>query len=196
MSRLLDIRRIFMIGCSVIVGISSIQFTDVIMTLPMWAYSIASSPFALSSLCAVVLNYVFSIGTSSRASIRIQPELALIPEVLRFFDDKGAAWGARRHMIHRVQSCVNELMEALMLVSVVEGEIEIRATFNDFGLDVIVSYEGKSFMLEVKNPLPEELMSDENAIAKLSAVLVRQYADRVETDFRDGRHRISLYFEQ
>ncbi|NTV60433.1 MAG: hypothetical protein HGA77_03920 [Chlorobiaceae bacterium] len=195
-SRLLDIRRIFMIGCSVIVGISSIQFTDVIMTLPMWAYSIASSPFALSSLCAVVLNYVFSIGTSSRASIRIQPELALIPEVLRFFDDKGAAWGARRHMIHRVQSCVNELMEALMLVSVVEGEIEIRATFNDFGLDVIVSYEGKSFMLEVKNPLPEELMSDENAIAKLSAVLVRQYADRVETDFRDGRHRISLYFEQ
>jgi xanthine permease XanP len=195
-SRMLDIRRIFMIGCSVIVGISSIQFTDFIKNLPMWAFSIVSSPFALSSVCAVVLNFVFSLGTSSRASILIQPTIDSVPEILRFFDDKGAVWGARRHMIHRVQSCVNELMEALILVKAVDAQIEICALFNDFGLDVIVSYSGKPFLLEKKSPSVEELLTDEYAIAKLSGVLVRQYADKVDSDIRDGLQRISLHFDQ
>lgn len=77
-------------------------------------------------------------------------------------------------MIHRVQSCADELTEGLGVANAVDGEVEITWIFNGFGLEVIVSHEGKPFLLEEKNPSADELLADEKTTTELPAVLVRQ----------------------
>jgi hypothetical protein len=82
----------------------------------------------------------------------------------RFFaviepDSAGITRVARCQVIHQVQSCVDELTEGLGVANAVDGEVEITWIFNGFGLEVIVSQEGKRFLLEEKNPSAEELLA-------------------------------------
>jgi len=194
-SRMLDTRRIFMVGGSIIVGLASIQLTELIQQLPAWLYSIVGSPFALASLCAIALNLLFRIGTAQSASLLVNPQLASISETVRFFESRGAAWGARRQVIHRVQSAVSELLETVVLMELAEGDIEIQARFDEYHLDVIVRYSGMPFPSSEECPSPEQLLADENAILSMSGSLIRQYADQVVFDVQKERQCISLHFE-
>ncbi|MCX5827915.1 MAG: purine/pyrimidine permease [Deltaproteobacteria bacterium] len=194
-SRMLDTRRIFMVGGSIIVGLAAIQLTELIQKLPPWLYSIVGSPFAVASLCAIVLNLLFRIGTAQNAALRIEPQLTSISEAVRFFESRGGAWGARRQVIQRVQAAVSELLETVILLELAEGNIDIQARFDEYHLDVMVLYSGLPFPASEECPSPEQLLADENAVMRLSGSLIRQYADRVVFDAQKERQRISLHFE-
>lgn len=194
-SRMLDTRRIFMVGGSIIVGLAAIQLTELIQRLPEWLSSIIGSPFAVASLCAITLNLLFRIGTGQSASLRIEPQLTSISEAVRFFESRGAAWGARRQVIQRVQAAVSELLETVILLELAEGAIDIQARFDEYHLDVIVLYSGLPFPSSEECPSPEQLLADENAVLRMSGSLIRQYADQVIFDSQKERQRISLHFE-
>jgi len=194
-ARMLDTRRIFMVGGSIIVGLAAIQLTELIRQLPVWLYSIVGSPFAVASLCAIALNLLFRIGTSQSASLRVEPQLASLSEAVRFFESRGAAWGARRQVIQRVEAAVSELLETVIQMGLADGDIDIRARFDEYHLDVVVLYSGVPFPDAQECLSPEQLFADENAVLSLSGSLIRQYADRVVFDAPKERQRISLHFE-
>jgi xanthine permease XanP len=194
-ARMLDTRRIFMVGGSIIVGLAAIQLTQLTHQLPVWLYSIVGSPFAVASLCAITLNLLFRIGTSQSASLRVEAQLASISGTVRFFESQGAAWGARRQVIQRVQAAVSELLETVIQLGLADGDIDIQARFDEYHLDVVVLYSGAPFPEAEECPSPEQLLADENAVLSLSGSIIRQYADRVVFDAQKERQRISLHFE-
>jgi NCS2 family nucleobase:cation symporter-2 len=193
-SRMLDTRRVFMVGGSIIVGLAAIQFTALTKLLPPWLYSIAGSPFAVASLCAIMLNLLFRIGTSQSASLLVEPQLTGLAETVRFFESRGAAWGARRQVMQRVEAAVSELLETVIQLGLAKGGIDIHARFDEYHLDVAVLYSGLPFPDSEECPSPEQLLADENAVLRLSGSLIRQYADRVTFDTPKEKQRISLHF--
>lgn len=194
-SRMLDTRRIFMVGGSIIVGLATLQLTELIRQLPPWLYSIAGSPFAVASLCAIVLNSIFRIGTTQSATLRLQPQLGSITDLLDFFADKGASWGARRHVIHRAQAATSELVESVIAMELAQGVIDIHARFDEYHLDVSVVYGGHPLPTSGSCPTPDELLADEHAIIRLSCSIIRQYCDRVVFGMDQERQCIELHFE-
>jgi NCS2 family nucleobase:cation symporter-2 len=194
-SRILDVRRIFMVGCSVIVGLSSLTSGAHATGIPEWAASIVSSPFALASLCAVLLNSLFRIGTSQRASLSIGASTESIGPLLRFLDAQCAAWGIRRQVFFQLQACATEVVELLILMQSAEGPVNIEARSEEHGLELAIAYAGAPLPLEPGSPDPEEFLSSKAAAARLAGALVRQYADGVSIESRQGRQRIKLHFE-
>lgn len=194
-SRLLDVRRIFMVGCSVIVGLSSLRSGAHTTGLPEWAASIASSPFALASLCAVLLNSVFRIGTRQKASLCIGASTESIEQLLRFLEVQCATWGTRRQVLLQLQACATEVFELLILMHSATGPIDIEACSKEHRLELAIAYDGAPPPLEPGSPEPEELLSSEAAVSRLAGALVRQYADGVSIESRQGRQRIKLHFE-
>jgi len=195
-SRMLDTRRIFMVGCSIIVGIASIQMAELIKQLPQVLYSIAGSPFAIASLCAILLNLLFKIGTSRNASLSVELQLASVPEILSFFEKSGASWGARRQVIQRLENALNELLETMIMMNLADGMMDIQLRFNEQYLDVVVLYSGRPFSFSSTAPVPEQILEDEKQLLHLSGALIRQYADKVVVDKHKDQERIYLRFEQ
>ncbi len=195
-SRMLDTRRIFMIGCSIIVGIVSIQLSDLFKQLPPAVYSIAGSPFALASVCAILLNLLFKIGTARNASLSVPPQFSSVSNILSFFEKSGASWGARRQVMQKAENAVNELLETMVTMQLVDGFIEIQLHCNEQYIDVILLYSGLPFSSSSSIPLPEQILDDEKQLQYLSVALIRQYADRVIIDKQKEKERISLRFEQ
>lgn len=193
-SRMMDNRRIFMVGGSVVAGLSVMQFSELITHFPGWFSSIAGSPFAVASICAIILNLLFRIGTARNAAISIEPQLVNIQEVRNFFENNGGSWGARRQVIQRAEAAVNEVLETVILMEPASEAIDIQARFDEYNLDVVVLYSGVAFPMLDQQPSPEQLL-DDSAIMRLPALLIRQYADRVDVETVNHRQRVSLHFE-
>jgi NCS2 family nucleobase:cation symporter-2 len=194
-SRMMDNRRVFMVGGSIVAGLSVMQFSKLITHFPGWASSIAGSPFAVASICAIMLNLLFRIGTARNATISIEPQLANIPEARNFFENSGGAWGARRQVIQRAEAAVNEVLESVILMELASGTIDIQVRFDEYNLDVTVLYSGVAFPALDQRPSPEQLLENDNAVMMLPLLLIRQYADRVDIDTANHRQRVSLHFE-
>lgn len=194
-SRMLDSRRIFTVGGSIILGLAAGQFLEVTQQLPPWLASVMGSPMAVASLAAILLNLVFRIGIVKNKSLIIEPQIANLANVTDFLDSSGAAWGARRMVIAQAQAGVNEVLETVILSGRALGPIELQARFDEYHLDITLLYEGQPFPVHEQHPTPEQLLADEAAALRLSAAIIRHCADKVVFDTVKGKQRISLHFE-
>ncbi|KIH76879.1 nucleobase:cation symporter-2, NCS2 family [Geoalkalibacter ferrihydriticus] len=194
-TRMMDNRRVFMVGSSIVAGLFVMQFPELVAQLPSWLSSVAGSAFAVSSLCAIILNLLFLIGTSQTATIRIKSELVNLQEVRIFFEQNGGSWGARRQVIQRAEAAVNELLETLILMELACETIDVQARFDEYNLDVTVSYAGMALSALDQQPSTEQPLDEDAMLMRLPALLIRQYADRVSVDRVNQRQRVSLHFE-
>jgi xanthine permease XanP len=194
-SRMMDTRRIFTVGGSIVVGLAATQMTELMQRLPDWLYSIVGSPFAVATLCAVTLNCLFRIGTSQKAVLKVDPSLLSIATVVRFLEGKGATWGTRRLVMQRAQAAVSELLESVITLKLSEGDIDISARFDEYNLDLEVTYFGRPFPNAREYPTPEQLLEDEDSVLHMSGLLIRQHADKVSFTVQQDTHHISLHFD-
>jgi len=194
-SRMLDSRRVFMIGFSIIAGLSVIQFPVLFSHIPGLFGSVFGSPFAVAVICAFVLNLLFRIGTAQNATVRIEPRLDDIAEVRRFLENRCASWGARRQVVSRMEAAINELLEAVILRKLATGAIDLRVRFDEYNIDAVVLYPGLAMPRSTQRPSPEEILDDDSAVTRLSGLLIRQYADHVAFGTQNGQQQVSLHFE-
>lgn len=194
-TRMMDNRRVFMVGSSVAAGLCVMQYPELVAQLPYGLSSVVGSAFAVASLCAIILNLLFLIGTAQTATLSIKPELVNIQEVRIFFQQSGGSWGARRQVIQRVEAAVNELLETLILMELTSEPIDIQARFDEYNLNVAVCYAGMAFSTLEQQPSTEQPLDEDTVLMRLPALLIRQYADKVTVDRVNHRQRVSLHFE-
>ena len=69
-----------------------------------------------------------------------------------FFDAAGRGWGARPDVMVRVAFGINQAIEAIREHCEPEGPIAIEAHFDEFNLDVRISYRGAALEFPDERP--------------------------------------------
>ncbi len=196
MSRMMDTRKTFVIGFAFIFGLSVDIFPDYFIGLPASVQPIFSSSLALGTATALILNLIFRIGIARRKTLFFEPGTDFSGTIFSFFEAMGGTWGARTEVIQRAKSAVSECIEAILFLGMTRETVRADIAFEEDSLDIDITYHGKPLDLSTGGaPTDTDLLEDENALARLSAFLIRKYADTVTTDFRDGECRIRLHFD-
>jgi xanthine permease XanP len=113
----------------------------------------------------------------------------------RFLDEHGAAWGARSDVIGRAKFNLVQSVETLASLGVISGPLDIEASFDEFNLDLQVSYEGADLELPHQRPTVDEIVDSEDGERRLAGFLLRTFADRV-TSRRSGlRASVAFHFD-
>src|SRR5690606_3797214 len=115
--------------------------------------------------------------------------------VLAFMDASGSAWAARPDVIQRAGAAINELVESLAARDLATGPVLIEARFDEFNLDLTVTYQGRPLVFPRSQPSAEAVIEDEDALAELSGFLVQRYADNIRVAADGSRCRVSLHFD-
>ena len=100
-SRLLDVRRTFVIGLAFLSGIAVDLLPGYFAKVPAQFQPLVSSSLVVGMLMAVLLNLVFRLGVRQTERLRVAPDAIASAEVEAFMEARGAAWGARRDVIDR-----------------------------------------------------------------------------------------------
>ncbi len=194
-SRLLDARRTLVIGLSFLVGIAVDFYPAYFGDLPAAALPFFGSSLVLGTLAALVLNLLFRLGVRKTQKLAVDATRVDSAAIESFMEAQGAAWGARRDVIERASFNLTQSIETIVDGCEPKGPLEVEATFDEFNLDVRVTYQGPPIELPEKRPTNEEIMDSEEGQRKLAGFMLRRYADRVAATHRVGRSTILFHFD-
>jgi xanthine permease XanP len=195
-SRMLDARRTIVIGLAIASGIAAEIIPSFATDIPPAIEPIVSSSIVLGTIAALLLNGLFRIGQRQRVTLALDPKAAdAVAEVNEFFDDAGRRWGARPDVMVRVAFGINQAVETIREHCEPQGAIEVEARFDEFNLDVKISYRGAQLELPEQRPSGREIMETDAGYRQLAGFMLRQNADRVRTSVKDGASVLEFHFE-
>jgi NCS2 family nucleobase:cation symporter-2 len=194
-SRMLDSRKIYVIGVSMVFGLSveiaPRLYQNVLPVLePMF-----HSSLALTTILALLLNLVFRLGVTSRRGLSIAGKgEASSRTIFDFMEKCGAIWGARPDVVHRAGSALNEVVETAFWSGLAKGPVQIEASFDEFNLDLEITYEGQAMRLDA-GPSDAGGFRTGTPVEHISEHLIRNLSDHIKTGVRNGHTMISLHFD-
>jgi NCS2 family nucleobase:cation symporter-2 len=194
MSRMIDSRKTFVIGISIIFGLSIDFAPEMYRGVHPWIQPIVSSSLSMATICAVVLNLLFRIGIARAATLTLKPGQDSSEKIYQFMDQRGRLWGARGEVIGKAMGAMNEFFEAAVEHGLTREPIAMTVRFDEFNLDVEVSYRGAPIELPAIRPDAREMLSDEAAPLKLAGYMIRTMSDRAEVHASGDEARIQLHF--
>jgi NCS2 family nucleobase:cation symporter-2 len=193
MTRMMDSRRTFIVGLSFLAGLSLDVVPGLYQNLPTWADPIFSSSLTVATLVAFGLNLIFRIGISQKATLLISSGRDVGAEIYRFLDNQGATWGARHQVIHEAKHILRELIEALFNYHKTDKPVHVEAFFDEYNLNMHVTYNGEPMEFPHNPPSEKELMTDEAALSKMSGFMIQTMAEKVTAVKNSDICKVSIY---
>src|SRR5215467_7128972 len=194
-SRMLDSRRIFAVGVSLIFGLSVEVSPQVYQFTPEALRPIFSSSTSLATILLVSLSLLFRMGVSKERRFVFHPGTESVDRIHDVMEEQGAVWGMRREVERRAEHAVHEVMATVMRLNPFLRSADIIQDFDELKLEAAVEYNGVGPVLSDNPPTAEDLATDEG-IAALSGFMIYSYADRVRVKTKGNTWcRIQLQFD-
>jgi NCS2 family nucleobase:cation symporter-2 len=195
-SRMLDARRTLVIGLAISAGITAEVVPSMTTEVPPILAPIVSSSLVVGTITALLLNLLFRLGQRQRVTLTIDPDGAnAMQQVVDFFEERGRAWGARRDIMERVTFGISQAFEAIHDVCEAHGLIRIDANFDEFNVDVVISYRGELIELPDRRPSDKEIMESEAGHRRLAGFMLRRNADRVAASRKGEESVVQFHFD-
>jgi len=193
-TRALDARRTLVIGMGMMAFFVVSVFPSAFSGVPHWLQPLVNSPLVLGTLVALALNLVFRLGIRRKVTMSIDPAAPDYQEVANFVERNAAIWGARRDVVARVEFAVQQAVEAVVENCQVSGPVEVEVGYDEFDIDVTLTYPGDPLELTGRLPSRAEILESEEGAKRLAAFLIMQRADKVKATANDGTAVLSLHF--
>ncbi|MBP7716216.1 MAG: purine/pyrimidine permease [Methanoregulaceae archaeon] len=194
-TRMLDSRKIFMIGISFIFGLSVYLIPGAYEGVPGFISPVFDSALSLATVVAIILNLVMRLGIKKRVTIIINQESRISDQVFLFMERQGEMWAARKEVIHQMAMALTEACELITDHRMASSPLKVAVSFDEFNLDAEISYEGSPLTLPDKRPGEEEILSDPSGLLNLGAFLVQGYADKVTSGSDGSFSFLNLHME-
>lgn len=194
-SRLLDARKTIVIGLALVFGLAVEMFPGLLETVPAAVRVALGTSLVVGTVVGLGLNVLFRIGLRRSGSMTVQAGEMNPVALEQFMDMRGASWGARRDVIERAKFNLAQSIETIASSGVASGPLEVDALFDEFNLDVRISYDGQPLELPEKRPSNEEIMASEEGERRLAGFMLRRFADSVAATHKGGRSTILFHFD-
>jgi len=194
MSRIMETRHTYIIGLSLLFGLSADTMPSAYAQLPAWLRPLFSSGLTLATAMVVVLNAVFRIGISRRKTIELESTPESADRLCAFIEEFGAQWGARRDVISRAVSAMLEFFETLVANEMAPSGMAVTGFLDEHRLDFVIRYHGEPFEIPTERP-QISLDGDPMMVRKLSAYMLSGLADSVKSRHSSGNTEIEMHFE-
>ena len=151
-SRMLDSRKTFVVGLTIAASLAVELFPRIADNSPAIIKPIVGSSLVFGTVLALTMNMMFRVGLRQKVAVVFDPTEDEISRLDNFLDQHGANWGARRDIIMRARFALLQVVEAATHQRDVRAPFQIEASFDEFSLDLTVSYEGDLLACLLKGP--------------------------------------------
>jgi len=193
-SRMLDARRIFVVGIALAFGISVEIAPELYQSVPEYLRPIFASSVALATVIAVALGLLFRLGLHKTRSIQLRSGENNLDTINQFMEEQGAARGMRQVVVSRAADAIYEFVTNSGDLQLRSDLFTVNAQFDEFHIDVEIDYDGPPIELSDRMPTMEELANG-TGIAMMAQYVIRTSADHVRVKPRGTHSTVFLHFQ-
>jgi len=194
-TRMLDSRKIFVIGISFIFGISVYLIPNAYAGVPCLIRPLFDSALSLTTVIAIILNLVMRIGIKKKVTVTIDRAANISEQIFTLMERQGEIWAARREVIQRMAMALTEACELVAGQVSSSGPVTVSVSFDEYNIDAEVSYTGSPLPLPDKRPNEEEILNDPSAMVRLGGFLIRGHADKVSSSASGDLAVLKIHME-
>lgn len=194
-SRLLDIRRTLTIGLAIVAGVSVDVFPSITTGASSVIAPLVVSSLAFATVIALLLNMLFRIGIRKTVALQLRRDTIDARIINDFLRENGAKWGARPEIITRAIFGVHQLIEAVAENCWRKGQLTLEASFDEFNLDIRVSYTGDPLDFPERRPSDREIMESDDGARRLAGFMLRHNADRIGSGHKNDLSQVLFHFD-
>jgi NCS2 family nucleobase:cation symporter-2 len=195
MSRMIDARKTFVVGISLIFGLSVDIMPEAFEGIHPWLSPIFSSSLSVAAITALALNLIFRIGIANKVKMQLVPGTDSSEKIFEFMERNGGAWGARKEVMAKATGALNEFLEAVTEHDLTKAAIDVEVSFDELNLDVDIRYRGELLEFPLQSPDMTKVLEECTEQLRFSGFLMRKYADKITGETKGGMSRIRLHFE-
>lgn len=197
MSRMMDNRKTFVVGTSMLLGLMVDIVPQAFQHLPASLHVLFSSSLTTATLTALALNLLFRIGLHSKARLEISDLQRSSRQLYEFMDKQGSAWGARKEVIQQATTVLSEFVECLLPQILEEQRCVLVVCFDEYRLQADIIYKGRPFTPPPEAPLQHCLQEDDDLSMQtiLSWRITRHYIQGLKMQQNGDEQRLRLTFE-
>ncbi len=192
MSRMMDNRKTFVVGISLILGLMVDMVPHAVENLPHALHGVLSSSLATATLAAVLLNLLFRIGIANKATLTLKKGERVSTAIADFMTKQGGAWSARKEVFQSAQAAVTELSECIVPASMEGERIDITLNFDEYTLKIDVEYQGQP--VQPSQPIAnlQDHPADTCLQSAISWQLIQHYVKNLKLTGNGEQQRIRL----
>ncbi len=196
-SRLLDTRKIVMIGLSLI---AAIGHDSVMMSHFGRPEGTVLSPLAntitVALLVAVGLNALFRLNVHQSVTRTILLTEDWHKSATELLWHLGHQWGARPEIIRRLEHAICELLDALYGYNLSAiPEVELKAVFDEYRCQVYLTYQGQPLPIPETRPEPDDLLHNQEGFLALAGFLIRRQTDGIRVETKNSTCVVTMTFD-
>ncbi len=195
MSRMLDGRKIFVVGISLILGLSADMVPHVYENVHPWIQPIFSSSLSLGAISALVLNLMMRFGVKKVVTTQLSNTKPDIDYIFEFMEKQGQSWGAIKEVVNKATYAIIEAMEAIWTNQYSKTPVELKVSFNEFKLSANLIYRGEPIHMNAIKSLDQIVDKDLKDPDLLTGYMIHVYADHLKQTEKHDRVNIILRFK-
>jgi NCS2 family nucleobase:cation symporter-2 len=194
-SRLLDARRTLTLGLAFVGGGAVDVFPAVAASAPKALIPVVGSSFVFATMIALVLNVLFRVGVKRTVNLKVEAEVIEPQKIEDFFKLNGAKWGARPDVVTRATFGVIQLIDAVRGEYWRGGALDVKASFDEFNLNVDLAYDGDALQFPEQRPSNKQIRESEDGARLMAGYMLRKCADRLRSQRKDGKAIVHLHYD-
>ena len=193
-SRMMDVRKTFVVGLSILIGLSAMM-SGLYANIPEILKPVFASTLSLATISVIILNFIFRIGIKSTITFQVKPKENTAQQIFDTMKIQGGAWGARPEIITRATSAINEGVEAVSLLNPDLDVIDVQVSFDELNLDTDIRYEGTPLEIAKKRPTETSILEDDMAMISMASYMLNRLADNISTKQKAGTSHLLIHFD-
>jgi len=194
-SRMMDARKTFVVGVSLIFGIGAYIMPTAFSNAPPVLLPLFESGLSIATILAIMLNLIVRIGIGKEATLVLKPDDPIANKIFAFMEESGGLFGARQEVISQASHATAQTCDALMGLGIAEGDVKVTLKFDDQNLDVYVGYHGQEFLFPDECPASGDMLEDETAMVKFSGFMIKNLVESASCTCKNGDCTIHLHYD-
>ncbi|WP_288901539.1 solute carrier family 23 protein [uncultured Sneathiella sp.] len=194
MSRNIDNRMTYVIGFSMLLGLSRDVFQNYFKSLPGFFHPFTSSMMPIAVLSALALHLTFRLGSRRKANVGFEKVEHSVDEFSHILQEKARAWNIDSGTASRAESTATQVLEHIRRASLANGPVAVELSFDDFNFIIGITYQGMLLSLPHVGVKHGVLLEEEAFSYGLADFLIGAYPDKMESFARGQDIRIQLQF--
>jgi len=206
-SRMLDARKVFVLGVSFALGVAGFVYPEHFAEAPDWLLPWVGSPLSISVVTAVLMNLVFRIGIHFRNAMTVDSDRFDPRALAEFMAEQGALWGAPQELVARAEFMTVDAVETLVgsglvrdtvrpgrltgPVTIPGGLLNVSTRFDEFVFEVTIRYRGELLEPDFERPNPDAVAGEDGHLL-LARYMLGRTASKVSAERRDGQSVLTL----
>jgi xanthine permease XanP len=193
-SRNLDARATYVIGISLLFGLSTKVYPDYFKSLPAGVHPLTGSMLSLTLIVALVLNLLFRIGIRRTETFSFEGQDLAVDKFAAFVRERGRGWNVNAEVVERATTTAAQVIEHVGTAHLVQGKTRAIVSYDQLELLIEIGYEGTLLLLPNVGVRRRIFLEEESFSYGLADFLTNVYPDRMESSSKGNVASIRLYF--